>query len=515
MLKWAASMLTYPIQPPDPRFVGERWREVWLRRLENAPELARDWIAHQRRDAFWKHGSVAEDYAAIECAVFAVGGWADAYTNAVLRLLENLTAPSIGLIGPWAHMMPNVAVPGPAIGFLHEVVRWFDQWLKGIDTGVMREPRLRVWMQEYVPPTRSYEHRPGRWVGLEQWPSAGKGRTAKFRLAGAGGLVRVPDGEDAAGEEPLPGDAGQHVSLLGRQECGETAGVWCANGMGDELPGDQRPDDERSIAFTSGPVAERLEVLGRPVCSVRVRVDRPLALVAARLEDVAPGGESLLVSWGMLNLAHRDSHETPEPLVPGRWYDVEVALNACGHVFEPGHRLRLALSPTYWPHAWPSPEPVMLDVSLSGASALGVPLLAGGPSPAAPTFGPPERTGLPPAEGDVARRTREIVVDELTGRHEIVDTQVDERTIAATGARYSESGTDRYTVVEGDPLSAAVHCERETRSAGPDGEWSVSVSAKMTCDARWFHVVERYGARENGSCVFDRTRTYRIARDML
>ena len=67
--------------PPDPALVGERWREMWLERLENTPLLVEDWLQHQRRDAFWKHGSVCEDYGAITCPVYAVGGWADGYTQ--------------------------------------------------------------------------------------------------------------------------------------------------------------------------------------------------------------------------------------------------------------------------------------------------------------------------------------------------------------------------------------------------------------------------------------------------
>ncbi len=170
MLKWAASMLTYPLQPPDPRYRPGEWRDIWRSRLEQAPELAHDWVAHQLKDDFWKHGSVAEDYAAIECPVMAVGGWADAYVNAVPRLLAHLRVPRLGLIGPWGHMMPYEGVPGPAMDFLREAVRWWDRWLKGIDTGIMEEPLLRAWVQEYVPPATFHRERPGHWMAADSWP---------------------------------------------------------------------------------------------------------------------------------------------------------------------------------------------------------------------------------------------------------------------------------------------------------------------------------------------------------
>src|SRR5712692_3558038 len=89
-LGWASTMLAYMSRPPDPALVGERWREMWLHRLENQPLLVDLWLRHQTRDAYWKHGSVCEDFAAIQCPVYAVGGWADGYSNAVSRLLAGL-----------------------------------------------------------------------------------------------------------------------------------------------------------------------------------------------------------------------------------------------------------------------------------------------------------------------------------------------------------------------------------------------------------------------------------------
>ncbi len=136
MLSWASTMLAYNARPPDPRFVGERWREMWLERLERTPPFVEAWLSHQRRDDFWKHGSVCEDFAAIACPIFAVGGWADGYSNAILRLLAGLSIPRKGLIGPWAHNFPEQGIPGPSIGFLQECLRWWDHWLKGIDTGI-------------------------------------------------------------------------------------------------------------------------------------------------------------------------------------------------------------------------------------------------------------------------------------------------------------------------------------------------------------------------------------------
>ena len=155
MLSWASTMLSINAWPPDPAVVGESWRDLWFQRLEGSPPFIEAWLSHQRRDDYWKQGSVCEDYSAIECAVYAVGGWADAYRNAIFRLLEGLPGPRKGLIGPWGHQYPEDGVPGPAIGFLQESLRWWDHWLKGIDTGIMEEPMVRSWMQEWIRRRRS------------------------------------------------------------------------------------------------------------------------------------------------------------------------------------------------------------------------------------------------------------------------------------------------------------------------------------------------------------------------
>jgi uncharacterized protein len=164
MLGWSATMLAATALPPDPARVAS-WRELWDQRLAALVPFVDTWLAHQRRDGYWRHGSVCEDYAAIDVPVLAVGGWADAYRNTVLRLLAHLSCPVKGIIGPWAHMYPDIdRPPGPRIGFLPETLRWWDRWLRDVPNGAESEPALRAWMQDSVPPATAYPERPGRWV---------------------------------------------------------------------------------------------------------------------------------------------------------------------------------------------------------------------------------------------------------------------------------------------------------------------------------------------------------------
>lgn len=492
MLKWASVMLAYNGRPPDPRIAGPEWREQWLTRLRDTPPFGATWLSHQRRDAYWTQGSVAEDYSTIECAVLAIGGWADAYTNAVPRLLEHLSCPRKGIIGPWGHMFPHVGVPGPAIGFLQECVRWWDRWLKGIENGVDGEPLLRAWMQEPAPPARFYAVRPGRWIAEECWPAASVHER----------------------EWPLGGEGER--SILGAQSCGATAGVWCANGLPDELPSDQSDDDALSLTYDLPPLESRVEILGRPIVRLTLASDRPLALVAARLCDVAPDGTSTLVSWGMLNLTHRSSDESPEPLEPGRYYDVSIPLKVVGQVVEAGHALRIALSPTYWPHAWPSPEPVTLTVRTGpGASSLALPLRAApADGEATVEFEPPVSApplGVEVIEAPHRKRT-------VTREGELTTTRDDEgyrHRIVETDTVGGYAATDTWTISEADPLSAREVCERTCELSRPGWDTRVETRSEMSSTAQEFVLTDTVRALESDEVVFERTTVTRIPRDLV
>ena len=502
MLSWASNMLADNASPPHPHLAGDRWREMWFERMENSPPFVETWLRHQRRDAYWKQGSVCESFADITCPVYAVGGWADAYTNAIPRLLAGLTCPKKGLIGPWAHNYPNAGRPGPAIGFQQECLRWWDHWLKGEDTGIMGEPMLRAWMQASVPPAAGYAELPGRWVSEPAWPSPHIGESSLW-LNAPGELA----GESAE-EQP--------VECAGTLAHGQDAGVWCPYGANGDFPLDQRAEDGRSLCFTSAPLEEPQEILGYPEVTLTLSADRPRALVAVRLCDVRPDGSSLLVSRGLLNLTHRPDHETPERLEPGRRYTVSVRLNVAGHSMPAGHRWRVAVSPDYWPWAWPSPEPVTLTLCTGEGCWLALPVRT-------PRL---EDADLPPFEGAegaapltskmLRAGSRSITVerDVLSGRLRWFESaQSSLHRQAVSKIEYGGSSSTEYRVVEGDPLSAAVRCERSVTVGRGDWQTRVETVSTMTADADAFHVTNALDAYEGDQRVFAKTWSATIARD--
>ncbi len=354
---WNSYMFSINTTPPDPDVVGNKWEQIWRDRLNGSGMWLTDWLEHQTRDDFYKHGSVCENLDDIEAAVYAVGGWADGYSNAVFRLLAGLNAPVKGLVGPWAHKYPHFAEPGPAIGFLQECIRWWDHWLKGEATGIMDEPQLRCWMQDPVPPRTYYEERPGRWVAEASWPSS-----------------RIEDRVlhlNAGGLEAAAGSGTRTISSP--MDTGLMAGQWCPHGVDPDQPGDQRNDAGGYLIFETEPLTETVEILGAPVLALQVASDKPVAMVAACLNEVLANGAATRISYGLLNLTHRDRHEHPEPLEPGKTYRVRLQLNEAGHRFAPGHKVQIALSNVYWPIAWPSPEKATLTIAL-GATTLTLPV---------------------------------------------------------------------------------------------------------------------------------------------
>jgi putative CocE/NonD family hydrolase len=501
LLPWASVMLAYNARPPDPATVGERWRDEWLQRIDGSPYLAETWLQHQRRDDYWRQGSVCEDYGAIEAAVYVVGGWSDGYTNAALRLLDGLSCPRKGLIGPWEHVWPEEGYPGPAIGFLQEGLRFWDRWLKGVPNDVMDGPMLRYWRQQSVVPRGAYAIRPGSWAAEERWPSP-RLTTHTLHLA---------DGRLAA--EPGAGTTRRCSSPL---TVGADAGSWLPYGNPADLPGDQRSEDAWSLCFDSAPLDGELEVLGQPTVRLRLSADRPVAFAAVRLCEVRPDGTSTLITRGALNLCRRNGFDSSDPLEPGRVYDVAVPLKAISYVVPPGHRLRVAISTAYWPWLWPSPEPVELVVHCDDASRLELPVRPPRTEDAdLPPFAEPEIAAPLPVTWLAERNPRwEISRDVVTGLHTLVMS----RALAGSrrfpdGITYRDRDPIRFSIVEGDPLSARVECERTIAIGRGDWQTRVEMRASMSADAEAFHVTGTLDVFEGDRPVASRAHAARIPRD--
>lgn len=505
-LQWGSIFMVNQALPADPEIVGEAWRAQWRERLENLPNFPELWTKQQWRGDYWREGSVSDHIERIKVPVYAIGGWADGYSNAVPRLLSTLQSPSKGLIGPWAHNFPHQARPGPEIGFLQEALRWWDRWLKDIDNGIEREPRLRVWLQEAVKPEPQYDTIPGRWIAEPEWPS--NNITASEWFLSTNGCTREP------------GEAEEQI-VSSPQSCGIRGGEWCAFGSDGEMPRDQRPDDGFSQTWDTPRLKERIEILGAPRVRLVLRSDQPTANLIVRVCDVAPDGTSLRVSYGVLNLTHRNSHAEPAPLVPGEQVTVNLQLNDIAHAFPKGHRIRVGVSTAYWPIVWPSSSTPCLHI-MNGESVLTLPVRK--PREEDARLQPFEAPAM--GESGTMKRvrlhqfSRKLAIDLTTNRfhYELNGTEFSDASLVHLediDLRIGYTMNKCFEIGEDDPLSAKEIIE--VRSTLTRGGWRVTIRLSMTqtADADTFFFNGRLEADEGTERFFERDFNVRVPRRLV
>jgi uncharacterized protein len=337
-------MVAMNAMPPYPQYTTEDWAGVWQQHLEGNPPWLLDWLRHQIEDEYWLQGSLKTDYASIKCPVLHLGGWADGYTNPVFRMLQHLKVPNRAIVGPWQHSRPNDAYPEPRINHLHEMARWWAQWLRGEDTGVMREPQLAMYVQHGARPHPFMPHMPGEWRYEEKWPPERLEQRPLY-LASAGELRAEPEANNES-------DGYRYLATVGT-----TAGFWCPLWAPWGLARDQAADEARSLTYTTAPFERPLEILGFPRAILHVSSSAETAFFSIKISDVAPDGSSTLVTRGILNATHRFSHRNPQPLTPDEVYELEIPLKVVSWVFQPDHRLRVSIASSDWPTVWPSPQP--------------------------------------------------------------------------------------------------------------------------------------------------------------
>ncbi|MBA2780740.1 CocE/NonD family hydrolase [Billgrantia kenyensis] len=510
-LSEATVMFAFNTLPPDPQIVGNRWRDMWFDRMENSGLWLEPWLEHQRRGPYWSTSSVNENYAAIQCPVYAVGGWADGFTNTVLRLMQHLEVPRKGLIGPWGHKYPHQGMPGPAIGFLQEALRWWDHWLKGRDTGIMDEPMLRAWEQDSVPPDTSYEQRPGRWIGESGWPSANI-RERRYGL----GPYTIHMGEGHGGPHQREGQE-RALALQSPLSVGLAAGKWCSYAATPDLPGDQREEDGGSLIFSSRQLAEALDIFGVPELELEISSNKPQAMLAVRLSDVAPDGKSTRVTYGLLNLSHRDSDANPEPLVPHRRYRVRIPMNGIAQRFPPGHQLRVSISTSYWPLAWLPPAPAQVDIYPDSSALILPERTPGEEDNRLPEFFEPEEAPPIKVQNYAASDHNWLLHRDLATKEstlEVINDQGHFR-IEDIGTEVRRSTREWYSTFNDDFTSA--RGETYTERSFKRDDWNVEVYTRtvLTCDEGHFFIHAQLDAYEDDYRVFSKNWEKVIPRDHM
>lgn len=494
-LGWGATMWSYSSRAPDPA-LRPNWRELWLERLENEPFLPAVWLKHQRRDSYWRHGSVAENYSAIKAKVLAIGGWGDAYKNAVPQLVQALPGAK-GIVGPWIHKYPHFAAPEPRIGFLQEALRWWDKWLKDINTGVQDDPDFRAYVMDGVRPERWYSERAGRWAAEEY-----------------GAISHIPHKTLYMTNVGLSDGAGPlGATVRSTQECGAEAGEYCAIWLGPEMPGDQRGDDMLSTIFDSAPAEADTDIFGAPRVTLQMTSDVPQAQIAVRLNHVHPDGATTRITYGVLNLSHRDGSTDPVPLTPGEPFRAVFHLDTIAYRLPKGHALRISLSTSYWPLIWPSAQAATL---LLRSGTVNLPMRRAGQHDEC-SFEPP--CTADPWETETLRapsNTRRREIDMKTGVVSLViEDDFGKVRDSNHGLITGNVACERWDIHPDDPLSARGTCHWTDELERDGVRLRTEARCEMWSDSETFFLKAHMEAYENDALVFEKELEDEIKRDHI
>ncbi len=352
---WMMSNDLSNAMPGAPEF---RLDEDWLRnRFELEPSIF-TYMREQRDGPFWDRASARDKYDQIQIPGYYIGGWYDGYRDSPPRMLENVKAPVKAMIGPWDHYFPHNAWPAPQIEWRREAVRWFDQWLKDIDTGILDEPRFAVYVRDWHPPGPGVDEISGYWRWEEGWPIE-RSVTKTFYAGQDHGLSLKPSKQATH-------------SLRYKASVGLAGGgpvMWWGN-----IPPDQQSMDDYSLTYDSQPLDSAMEILGMPRALLKVSSDASRSNWVVRICDVAPDGSVTQVGGAAFNGTHRKSAREPEDLIPGKIFPLEIELHFTSWVFPKGHRIRLAINNAQWPMLWPTPYQMTTTLVIGGVEGARVEL---------------------------------------------------------------------------------------------------------------------------------------------
>ncbi|WP_413711469.1 CocE/NonD family hydrolase [Rhizobium sp. Rhizsp82] len=502
-LSWAATMLGYQSRSPDPALVGARWKEMWLERLEHEPFFMEEWLSHQRRDGFWQHGSISEDFSKVEIPALVIAGWADGYRNTPLMAVEGLGDKAKALIGPWVHKYPHFAWPKPRTDFHGEAIAWWNKWLRGEDNGIDRLPQTRAYILDAIRPAPRRDFDPGFWIAKDSWS---KPEMQCFCVEQFGKLTEGM---------PIPQAPEHAVYLRSPLDTGTSSGEYFTLKPDAEMALDQRSDDAGSLTFETVPLACDHDYLGRPVLTLALRTLARTGNLCARLVDVHPDGTATRVTFGVINLTHRDGNAEPEALTSGEKVSIRLELDACGYRFRKGHRIRLAISTAYWPMILPPPEDAGVEIDIASLG-LGLPLLGAHEKIAIPE--PENPDPLPKYIEHAPGVTKRQVLKDLSANR--TDYRIHEDTglfeHPDTGLSTRQLREEVWSITPGAPLSMTGISTWTCDMRRPDWFVRTVATAKIACTASDWIISAVVTAYEGEVQVFEKVfAEMRIPRDLM
>jgi uncharacterized protein len=470
-IDWAGVMLMFNSLPPDPdQFKGD-WRAEWKKRLEAITPFIVRWLSHPTHDEYWKDR--AADLTQSDVPLLLYAGLSDKYATSVLRIAERWQGPVRTIIGPWEHSPPYAASRGPRIGFLQEALRWWDKFLKGVETDALDEPPLRLWMGE---PDGGGALTDGEWIA-SAWPS--KSRAAlRFGVQG-----------DTLASDGLPADA---PKILHPARSNPSA---LSQDLYEDAPASfdlNRARQLGALVAVGAPFGE--DVALAPSAQLRCRTDARSGMLVARLLDIAPDGNAIRMTTGAIVLAGHSQ--------------VSIPFQAAAWRLKKGHSLAVAVSADGWPTFWPSPNQGPLAIS---ALELIVPIIR--PSDKRPTFAAPE-SAIAPRPGKLRWIDPE--------REQLTPPETDAVCLAGSSAAHhlAATGTDYFITSRFDltPMPGGqARALKSYRIAFERPGWSIRICTRLevssTPDA--FQITWTIEAQEGGQVVHSVSRRTGVPRTAI
>ncbi len=489
--EWGVTLPAILAAPPDAATVGDGWHDMWMARLGALTHPLQNWLAHKTRGDYWRHGSVRFQADRLTCPVLTIGGWADRYSNSVMRLVSARPDLAWGIVGPWGHHYPDHGEPGPAMSFQETALHWWNHWLKRDDPGELAWPKLRLWQRRFDPPQNRVEDRTGQWMEASTVTTA-----AQLSLSLGDGFAM----SDAASLE-IPSDPAHG------QMAGDTGYFGRVGGM----PLNQSSDDARGLCFETGPLDTAIDLWGHAGLTLSIQGKTENAQIAVRICDVAPDGTSNLVTRTVRNLGLTQSLDARNANDKDKPNAFQIELPTMVYRFQAGHRLRLVLAQSYWPLVWPSEgtddlkvvaDTLRLDLPQppTDASTMAAPLPAPGGLPDTPTWEPVSSGALTRNEARLGDQSFDM------GWHQPLD-----------GMRFPEVGIGISTETEADyhipqtsPGPASCQFGHRILITRPDGTAEVLSKLSASGSAGSITVDASLQVTWNGEQTFQRSWHYTV-----
>jgi putative CocE/NonD family hydrolase len=329
----------------------------WL--FPDRPEVAPyfyDWIEHNTWDDYWKQWSIRTRYDQVQVPALNFSGWYDVFMNGAIENFVGMRAKGGNevarkgqklVVGPWIHLpwvqkVGEVDFGPEAVNPVDELqLNWFDHWLKGKSNAVAADPPVRVFVMGA-----------NQWRAAQDWPIPGTQFTEYYLHSRGAANTRYGNGWLST-EKPTPDEAPDRyrydpanpVPSKGGHSC-------CTSDTAPVGPFDQAPIQERAdvLVYTTPPLEQPVEVTGPITVTLYAASSARDTDFTAKLTDVHPDGKAILLNNGIIRASFRESLENPTPIEPGKVYEYRIAIWPTSNLFKAGHRIRLEISSSNFPH---------------------------------------------------------------------------------------------------------------------------------------------------------------------